>query len=746
MEEFRMQTKLTTLAVAVALTAMATLPAQAAGASGAPMPNKFWWPDQLDLSVLRAHDARSNPLGEDFDYAKEFAKLDLNAVKADIKQVLTTSQDWWPADYGNYGPFFIRMAWHSAGTYRTLDGRGGSDGGQMRFDPLNSWPDNANLDKAKRLLWPIKQKYGKSLSWGDLMVLTGNVSLETMGFKTFGFAGGRADDWEPDLVYWGPEQKFLADERYSGDRDLKRPLAAVQMGLIYVNPEGPNGNPDPLAAAKDIRETFGRMAMNDEETVALIAGGHTFGKAHGAHKPDECVGPEPAAAGLEEQGFGWRNKCGTGKGADTVTSGLEGAWTGNPTAWTTQYLDNLFAFDWVQTRSPGGAIQWIPKDGQAANMVPDAHDPTKRHAPIMFTTDLALKFDPEYRKIAKRFQENPDEYQRAFAKAWFKLTHRDLGPRARYIGSEVPSEVLAWQDPVPAVDHKLIDANDTAALKAKILASGLTGSELIRTAWASAASFRGTDMRGGANGARIRLAPQKDWAVNDPAELAKVLARLEAVQKDFNRTLTGGKKVSLADVIVLGGNAAIEEAAKKAGFNVQVPFAPGRTDATQAQTDVESFKVLEPAADGFRNYYTSTAGVSPAVALVDRANMLTLTVPEMTALVGGLRALNANAGGSSHGVFTSRPGTLTNDYFVNLLDMGTKWSKSARADGLYEGHDRKTGAAKWTATPVDLVFGSNAELRAVAEVYASADGKDKFVKDFVNAWTKVMNLDRFDLK
>jgi len=746
MEENPMQTKLTTLAVAVALTAMATLPAQAANTTGAPMPNKFWWPDQLDLSVLRAHDARSNPLGEDFDYAKEFAKLDLNAVKADIKQVLTTSQDWWPADYGNYGPFFIRMAWHSAGTYRTLDGRGGSDGGQLRFDPLNSWPDNANLDKAKRLLWPIKQKYGKSLSWGDLMVLTGNVSLETMGFKTFGFAGGRADDWEPDLVYWGPEQKFLADERYSGDRNLKKPLAAVQMGLIYVNPEGPNGNPDPLAAAKDIRETFGRMAMNDEETVALIAGGHTFGKAHGAHKPENCVGPEPAAAGLEEQGFGWRNKCGTGKGADTVTSGLEGAWTGNPTAWTTQYLDLLFAFDWVQTRSPGGAIQWIPKDGQGANLVPDAHDPTKRHAPIMLTTDLALKFDPEYRKIAKRFQENPDEYQRAFAKAWFKLTHRDLGPRVRYLGPEVPADILTWQDPVPAVDHKLIDANDTAALKAKILASGLTGPELIRTAWASAASFRGTDMRGGANGARIRLAPQKDWAVNDPAELAKVLARLEAVQKDFNRSLAGGKKVSLADVIVLGGNAAIEEAAKKAGYSVQVPFTPGRTDATQAQTDVESFKVLEPAADGFRNYYSSTAGVSPAVALVDRANKLTLTVPEMTVLVGGLRALNANAGGSTHGVFTSRPGTLSNDYFVNLLDMGTKWSKSAKADGLYEGHDRKTGALKWTATPVDLVFGSNAELRAVAEVYASADGKEKFVKDFVSAWTKVTNLDRFDLR
>ena len=737
-----MQRKLATSLVALAAAALPLAPSIASAAQGAPMPNKFWWPDQLDLSVLRAHDPRSNPLGEDFDYAKAFASLDLNAVKNDIRQVLTTSQDWWPADYGNYGPFFIRMAWHSAGTYRTLDGRGGSDGGQMRFDPLNSWPDNANLDKAKRLLWPIKQKYGRNLSWGDLMVLTGNVALESMGFKTFGFAGGRADDWEPDLVYWGPEQKFLADERYSGERKLQKPLAAVQMGLIYVNPEGPNGNPDPLAAAKDIRETFGRMAMNDEETVALIAGGHTFGKAHGAHKPDECVGAEPAAAGLEEQGFGWTNKCGKGHGVDTVTSGLEGAWTGNPTAWTTQYLDNLFAFDWVQTRSPAGAIQWIPKDGQASNMVPDAHDPTKRHAPIMFTTDLSLKFDPEYRKIAKRFQENPDEYQRAFAKAWFKLTHRDLGPRARYLGAEVPSEVLAWQDPVPAVDHPLIGANDVAALKAKILASGLTGPELVRTAWASAASFRGTDMRGGANGARIRLAPQKDWAVNDPQELARVLQRLEAVQQDFNRSLSGGKKVSLADVIVLGGNAAVEQAARKAGFTVEVPFTPGRTDATQAQTDVASFDVLEPTADGFRNYYSSAAGVSPAVALVDRANMLTLTVPEMTVLVGGLRALDANAGGSPHGVFTSRPGTLSNDYFVNLLDMGTKWSKSS-SDGLYEGRDRKTDAVKWTATPVDLVFGSNAELRAVAEVYASSDGQQQFVQDFAKAWAKVMDLDRF---
>jgi catalase-peroxidase len=741
-----MQSKTTMLAAVIALAAVMAPPAQAAGGTGAPMPNKFWWPDQLDLSVLRAHDARSNPLGEDFDYAKEFARLDLNAVKADIRQALTTSQDWWPADYGNYGPFFIRMAWHSAGTYRTMDGRGGSDGGQLRFDPLNSWPDNANLDKAKRLLWPIKQKYGRSLSWGDLMVLTGNVSLESMGFKTFGFAGGRADDWEPDLVYWGPEQKFLADERYSGDRQLKKPLAAVQMGLIYVNPEGPNGKPDPLAAARDIRETFGRMAMNDEETVALIAGGHTFGKAHGAHDPSKCVGPEPAAAGLEQQGFGWKNKCGTGNGADTVTSGLEGAWTSNPIAWTSGYLDNLFAFDWVQTRSPGGAIQWIPADGQASAMVPDAHVPGRRHAPIMFTTDLALKFDPSYREIAQRFQKNPEEFQRAYAKAWFKLTHRDLGPRARYLGSDVPSEVLAWQDPVPAVDHPLIDAADADALKAKILASGIAIPDLVRTAWGSAASFRGTDMRGGANGARLRLAPQRDWAVNDPARLATVLQRLEAIQQEFNRSLSGGKKVSLADVIVLGGNAAIEQAARAAGHEVRVPFTPGRTDASQEQTEVASFAVLEPAADGFRNFQAGTYGVSPAVALVDRANLLTLTVPEMTVLVGGLRALDANTGGSRHGVFTSRPGTLSNDYFINLLDMATQWSPSQTAEGLYEGRDRKTGALKWTATPVDLVFGSNSELRAVAEVYASADGKEKFLGDFVQAWSKVMNLDRFDLR
>jgi catalase-peroxidase len=707
--------------------------------------NRDWWPNQLNLKILHQHSSMSDPMGEGFDYATEFESLDLAAVKEDLRALMTDSQDWWPADYGHYGGLFIRMAWHSAGTYRISDGRGGAGAGMQRFAPLNSWPDNVNLDKARRLLWPIKQKYGKSLSWGDLMVLTGNVSLESMGFKTFGFAGGRADDWEPDLVYWGPEQKFLADERYSGDRKLQKPLAAVQMGLIYVNPEGPNGNPDPLAAAKDIRETFGRMAMNDEETVALIAGGHTFGKAHGAHKPDECVGAEPAAAGIEEQGFGWMNKCGRGNGADTVTSGLEGAWSANPVAWTTQYLDNLFAFEWVQTRSPAGAIQWIPANGQASNMVPDAHDPTKRHAPIMFTTDLALKFDPSYREIALRFQQNPDEYQLAFAKAWFKLTHRDLGPRARYLGPEVPADVLTWQDPVPAVDHPLIDARDVAALKAKILASGLTGPELVRTAWASAATFRGTDMRGGANGARIRLAPQKDWAVNDPAELSRVLQRLEAIQQDFNRAQTGGKKVSLADLIVLGGGAAIEQAAKQAGYEVEVPFPPGRTDASQQQTDVDSFAVLQPTADGFRNYFGADAGLSPAAALVDRANMLTLTVPEMTVLVGGMRALNANAGQSAHGVFTTRPGTLSNDFFVNLLDMSTKWNKSTSVDGIYEGRDRSTGALKWTATPVDLIFGSNAELRAVAEVYASSDGKRAFVQDFVDAWTKVMNLDRFEL-
>jgi catalase-peroxidase len=730
----------------IACALAAALPTAAAAAPMEPQPSRFWWPEQLDLSVLRAHDSRSNPLGEDFNYAAAFARLNLAAVKQDIRQALTTSQDWWPADYGNYGPFFIRMAWHSAGTYRTFDGRGGSDGGQQRFDPLNSWPDNGNLDKARRLLWPVKAKYGRSLSWGDLMVLAGNVAMESMGFKTFGFAGGRADDWEPDLVYWGPEKKFLGDERYSGDRKLQKPLAAVQMGLIYVNPEGPNGNPDPLAAAKDIRDTFGRMAMNDEETVALIAGGHTFGKAHGAHDPHKCLGPEPAAAGIEEQGLGWQSKCGSGKGADAVTSGLEGAWTVNPVAWTNNYLQNLFAFDWVQTKSPAGATQWIPANGQAANLVPDAHDKSRRHAPIMFTTDLALKFDPAYREISQRFLQNPQEFQLAFAKAWFKLTHRDLGPRARYLGPDVPREELIWQDPLPKVDHALVNAADVASLKAKVLASGLTGPELVRTAWAAAASFRGTDMRGGANGARIRLAPQKDWAVNNPAELAKVLPRLEAIQAEFNRAPRGGRKVSLADLIVLGGSAAVEQAASDAGFKVQVPFTPGRTDASQAQTDVASFSVLEPQADGFRNYFASVEGGAPADRLVDRASQLTLTVPEMTVLVGGLRVLNANAGQATHGVFTGQPGKLTNDFFVNLLDMSTQWSKSATKEGLYEGRDRKSGALKWTATPVDLLFGSNSELRAVAEAYASADGKQKFVQDFAKAWTKVMNLDRFDLR
>ena len=705
-------------------------------------PNQNWWPDQLDLTPLRQQSAESNPMGKQFDYAKAFASLDLNAVKQDIKKVLTTSQPWWPADYGTYGPFFIRMAWHSAGTYRVADGRGGAGGGQQRFEPLNSWPDNANLDKARRLLWPVKQKYGQKLSWADLMVLTGNVSLESMGFKTFGFAGGRKDDWEPDLVYWGPEKKFLAAERYSGDRKLQNPLAAVQMGLIYVNPEGPNGNHDPLAAAKDIRDTFGRMAMNDEETVALIAGGHTFGKAHGAHAPSKCVGPEPAAAGVERQGLGWDNNCGKGNAGDTVTSGLEGAWTSKPMAWTSEYLSNLFAFDWVKTKSPAGATQWIPANGKAANTVPDAHDPSKKHAPIMFTTDLALKFDPSYQKIAKRFVDNPEEFRLAFSKAWFKLTHRDLGPRSRYVGSEVPKEDLIWQDPLPRISYKQIEAKDIASLKSKILASGLTNSELVRTAWASAATFRGTDMRGGANGARLRLAPQKDWEVNNPTELTKVLARLESIQKDFN---TGAKKVSLADLVVLGGSAAIEQAAKSAGFTVQVPFTPGRADASQEQTDVISFAPLEPTADGFRNYFHKGQRLSPAEMLVDRAYMLTLTVPEMTVLVGGLRVLNANAGQSGNGVFTDRPGTLSNDFFVNLLDMSTKWSKSSTSEGIYEGLDRTTGKVKWTATPVDLAFGSNSELRALSEFYAATDGKEKFVQDFAKAWAKVMTLDRFDL-
>jgi catalase-peroxidase len=707
------------------------------------MSNFNWWPDQLDLRPLRQQNPASNPLGDNFNYAEEFSKLDLGAVKKDLRELMTASQAWWPADYGHYGPLFIRMAWHAAGTYRVFDGRGGADGGQIRFDPLNSWPDNVNLDKAKRLLWPIKQKYGRQISWADLMVLTGNVALESMGFKTFGFAGGRVDDWEADLTYWGPEKEFLADERHSGDRELKRPLAAVQMGLIYVNPEGPNGKPDPLAAARDIRESFGRMAMNDEETVALIAGGHTFGKAHGARKPDECVGAEPAAASLEEQGLGWTNKCGTGKGADTITSGLEGAWTANPIAWTTMYLDFLLGFDWVQTKSPAGATQWIPSDGAAATLVPDAHDPSKRHAPIMFTTDIALKEDPAYREIVERFRKDPQAYADAFARAWFKLTHRDLGPRERYLGPDAPKVDLIWQDPVPAVDHPLVDAKDIATLKSTILASGLTGPELVRTAWASAASFRGSDMRGGANGARLRLEPQKSWSVNNPQELDKVLARLERVQQDFNRGQRGGKKVSLADVIVLGGVAAIEQAARQAGHNVQVPFTPGRTDASQEQTDIASFAVLEPTADGFRNYFGPGSYLSPAEALVERASLLNLTVPEMTVLVGGMRALNANAGQATHGVFTDRAGTLSNDFFVNLLDMSTQWSKSAQAEGLYEGRDRATGKVKWTATPVDLVFGSNAELRAVAEVYAANDGGEKFVRDFAAAWAKVMELDRF---
>ena len=705
---------------------------------------KFWWPEKLDLSPLRQNSAESNPLGKDFDYAKAFATLDLKAVKQDINKVLTTSQDWWPADYGNYGPFFIRMAWHSAGTYRTLDGRGGAEGGQQRFDPLNSWPDNANLDKARRLLWPVKQKYGQKLSWGDLMVLAGNVALENMGFKTFGFAGGRADDWEPELVFWGPEKKMLDDQRYSGDHNLPAPLAAVQMGLIYVNPEGPSGNPDPLAAARDIRETFGRMAMNDEETVALIAGGHTFGKAHGAH-PTSCVGSEPAAGGVEKQGLGWENNCGTGKGDDTVTSGLEGAWSATPTKWSSQYLDNLFAFDWVQTKSSAGATEWAPADNKGANLVPDAHDPAQRHAPMMFTTDLAPKMDPSYRQIAMRFREHPEEFQLAFAKAWFKLTHRDLGPKARYLGAEVPTEDLIWQDPLPKADYAPVNESDIAALKAKILASGLTVPELVRTAWASAASFRGTDMRGGANGARLRLAPEKDWAVNNPQELAKVLPRLASIQNDFNNA-NFGRKVSLADLIVLGGSAAVEKAAKDAGYSVQVAFTAGRVDARQDQTDVASFAVLEPKADGFRNYYRQGLSLSPAEMLVERAKMLNLTVPEMTVLVGGMRSLDANGSGAAEGVFTDRPGTLSNDFFVNLLDMSTKWTKSATAEGLYDGIDRESSKTKWTATPVDLVFGSNSELRAVAEVCASADGKQKFVEDFAKAWTKVMNLDRFDLR
>ncbi len=712
-----------------------------------PKSNQFWWPDRLDLSPLRDQAPSSNPYGQDFDYAEAFAQLDLNAVKQDLKVLMTTSQDWWPSDYGHYGPFFIRMSWHSAGTYRTTDGRGGAGGGQQRFEPLNSWPDNTNLDKARRLLWPIKQKYGRNISWADLIVLAGTVAMDDMGFKTFGFAGGRADDWEPDLVYWGPEAKMMGTNRFSKKGELAKPLGATHMGLIYVNPEGPGGVPDAQAAADHIRQTFGRMAMNDEETVALIAGGHTFGKVHGPHAPSECVGPEPAAASIEEQGLGWRNKCGKGNAEDTVTSGLEGAWTALPTRWTMMYLSNLFAFEWEQTRSPGGGIQWIPKDGMAANTVPDAHVAGKTHAPIMLTTDLSLKADPAYRAISRRFLENPAEFELAFAKAWFKLTHRDMGPRARYAGDEVPAETMLWQDPIPATDHPLIGKGDIEKLKREILDSGLTVPELVRTAWASAASFRGTDMRGGANGARLRLAPQSGWAVNNPAEVAKVLETLSGIQKSFK----GGffsrtKKVSLADLIVLGGAAAIEKAALDAGYaDAEVPFIPGRADASQAQTDVDSFAELEPKADGFRNYYSEESRQSPTESLVDRADMLMLTVPEMTALVGGLRVLGANTGGASHGVLTENPGTLSNDFFVNLLDMSTQWEKSQESNGLYIGRARATGESKWTATPVDLIFGSHSELRAISEVYAAEDGRKKFVQDFINAWTKVMTLDRFDI-
>jgi len=708
--------------------------------------NADWWPNQLNLKVLRQHPQLSNPMGETFNYAKEFKSLDLDAVIKDLRALMTNSQEWWPADYGHYGPFFIRMAWHSAGTYRIADGRGGAGSGAQRFAPLNSWPDNVSLDKARRLIWPIKQKYGRKLSWADLIVLAGTVALESMGLKTFGFGGGREDIWEPqEDIYWGPEGKWLADERYSGDRQLENPLGAVQMGLIYVNPEGPNGNPDPVAAARDIRETFARMAMNDEETVALIAGGHTFGKAHGAADPVKYVGPEPEAAPIEEQGLGWKNSFGGGKGADTISSGLEGAWTTNPVKWDNNYFEVLFGFEWELTKSPAGAQQWRPKGGAAANAVPDAHDPAKRHAPIMFTTDLSLRMDPVYEKISRRFLANPQEFAEAFSKAWFKLTHRDMGPISRYLGSLVPKEPLLWQDPVPKVDHPLIGLEEIAALKAKVLASGLSISQLVTTAWASASTFRGSDKRGGANGARIRLAPQKDWEVNQPAELTVVLKTLEAIRKDFNSAQTGGKKVSLADLIVLGGCAAVEDAAKKAGCEVKVPFSPGRTDASQEQTDVVSFAVLEPVADGFRNYIRKGHEPFAAELLLDKANLLMLTAPEMAVLIGGLRVLNVHFGHSKDGVFTRQPGILTNDFFVNLLDMKTKWQKSATSEGLLEGFDRATGALKWTGTVVDLVFGSNAQLRALAEVYACSDGKQVFLQDFVAAWSKVMNLDRFDL-
>ncbi len=710
--------------------------------------NRDWWPNQLNLAILRQHSSKSNPMGEDFDYAEEFKTLDLEAVKQDLFKMMTDSQEWWPADFGHYGPFLIRMAWHSAGTYRIADGRGGGGSGSQRFAPLNSWPDNANLDKARLLLWPIKQKYGKKISWADLMILAGNCALESMGLKTFGFGGGRKDVWEPEEdIYWGSEGEWLGDKRYTGDRELENPLAAVQMGLIYVNPEGPNGNPDPVAAARDIRETFGRMAMNDYETVALIAGGHTFGKTHGAADPGEYVGAEPAGGSIEEMSLGWKNTFGSGNAGDTITSGLEGAWTQTPTQWSNNFFKNLFGYEWELTKSPAGAFQWKPKGDAGAGTVPDAHDPDKRHAPFMLTTDLALKVDPAYEKISRHFYENPDEFADAFARAWYKLTHRDMGPKARYLGPEVPEEELIWQDPIPAVDYDLIDDKHIAYLKEEILDSGLSVSELVTTAWASASTFRGSDMRGGANGGRIRLAPQKYWEVNNPAQLSTVLSTLEGIQKAFNDAQSGNTRVSLADLIVLGGCAGIEQAAKEAGHSITVPFTPGRNDATSEQTDVESFGALEPMADGFRNYVKAQRNISASAEemLVDKAQLLTLTPPEMTVLIGGLRVMNANYDGSNHGVFTDRPGTLSNDYFVNLLDLGTAWKSISDEETVFEGRDRKTGEVKWTGTRVDLIFGSNTELRALAEVYACADGQEKFLNDFVAAWTKVMNLDRFDL-
>jgi catalase-peroxidase len=708
--------------------------------------NRDWWPNQLKLNILRQNSSLSNPMGESFNYAEEFNTLDLSAVKKDIFDLMTTSQDWWPADYGHYGPFFIRMAWHSAGTYRISDGRGGAGSGTQRFAPLNSWPDNTNLDKARLLLWPIKQKYGRKISWADLMILAGNCALESMGFETFGFGGGREDVWEPEEdIYWGAEKEWLDDKRYTGDRELENPLAAVQMGLIYVNPEGPNGKPDPLASARDIRETFGRMAMNDEETVALIAGGHTFGKTHGAADPVKYVGPEPAAAGIEEQGLGWKNTFGKGNAGETITSGLEGAWTTTPTKWSNNYFENLFGYEWELTKSPAGAQQWKPKGNAGAGLVPDAHDPSIRHAPFMLTTDIALRVDPAYEKISRHFHEHPDQFADAFARAWFKLTHRDMGPIARYLGPEVPDEILIWQDPIPAVTHQLVDDKDVAALKAKILASGLAVSQLVSTAWASAATFRGSDKRGGANGARIRLAPQKGWEVNNPAQLATVLQTLEGIQSAFNSAQSGGKQISMADLIVLAGGAGIEQAAKNAGHDLTVPFTPGRADATQEQTDEESFAILEPAGDGFRNYFKPKHKITAEEMLIDKAQLMTLTAPEMTVLVGGMRVLNTNFNQSKHGVFTKHPEALTNDFFVNLLDMGTTWSATSDAQDVFEGRDRSTGAIKWTGTRADLIFGSNSELRAIAEVYGCADGQQKFVNDFVAAWAKVMNLDRFDL-